>query len=133
MLGLVALFAEAAHHAAKAEHAAVAKAAEIIEAGAKHAIGSYEFGWPPLAESTVARKANGDTPLLETGALRDSISHEVHEHSAVVGSTSDIARYHEFGTSRIPPRPFLWGSAMHHAEEIEKQAGDVVIKTLGLS
>jgi hypothetical protein len=63
------------HSALKLEHGAkeiLEPVAVMLETSAKTAIGTYRFGWPPLAESTLARKA-ADTPLLETGELRDSI------------------------------------------------------------
>ncbi|HEV2700470.1 MAG TPA: hypothetical protein VGV09_02480, partial [Steroidobacteraceae bacterium] len=88
-----------------------------IEATAKKEIGTYqpEVGqfpaWAPLAESTMAdRVAQGfpaDEPLLRTGELRDSISHEVRGHEVAIGSTSDVMVFQELGTSRIPPRPVL--------------------------
>jgi phage gpG-like protein len=78
---------------------------------AKTAIGTYRLDWPPLKPETVARKARGDTPLLETGELRDSIEHMVaREGTEVVGyvGTNDpIAKYHELATRTIPPRSFL--------------------------
>jgi hypothetical protein len=49
----------------------------LLEDSAKEALGTHEFGWPPLQPETIARKATGDSPLLETGALRDSIKHNV--------------------------------------------------------
>jgi phage gpG-like protein len=89
---------------------------------AKESIGTYNYGWPPLAPETVARKG-ADTPLLDTGALRDSISAFVQMHSvghgrAVVGSNEDTAVWQELGTSRIPPRSFLVSSAMRSHKEL---------------
>jgi len=79
-------------------------AAILLENTAKAEIGNpamYQteaggFGpWPPLAESTLARKAD-DTPLLETGQMRDSITHEVEDWEATVGATDPKMEYHEF-------------------------------------
>jgi hypothetical protein len=55
----------------------VEKACRMVEKEAKTAIGTYRYDWPRLEPETVARKAKGDTPLLETGELRDSIQHIV--------------------------------------------------------
>jgi hypothetical protein len=93
------------------------------EEKAKEAIGTYVFGWPQLAESTLARKS-ADTPLLETGAMRDSISHraELSPEGAegVVYSDDKTALYQELGTSRgIPPRSFLYQSLLRCDPEIE--------------
>ena len=45
---------------------------------AKEAIGTYKYGWEPLGPAAVAK--HGDTPLLDTGELRDSISAFVEMH-----------------------------------------------------
>lgn len=86
-----------------------------VEAQAKAVIGTYAYGWPALKPATVARKATGDSPLLETGHLRDSIAQRAELAAGgaegVVYSSDKIAVYQEFGTSRgIPPRSFLFKS-----------------------
>lgn len=100
----------------------LARAAEVLEKEAKSEFGHYQDAigpfpeWPELADSTKDdRTAKGFTendPLLRTGDLRDSIHHEVDEWEAVVGSTSPIMPFHEFGTSKMPPRPVL-GTALY--------------------
>jgi hypothetical protein len=84
------------------------KVGEFAQREAKHVIGTYQPGWPHLAESTLEKKA-ADTPLLETGEMRDSIHKELVPAAlaVVVGSKSKKALWQELGTSRIPPRPFL--------------------------
>jgi phage gpG-like protein len=101
----------------RANHKALEKAAVIVEEEAKRVIGTHDYGWPPLAESTLARKA-ADTPLLETGEMRDSISHTVTKDEAHIGSDSNVALWQELGTSRIPPRSFLQGALQHKTEEV---------------
>jgi phage gpG-like protein len=64
-----------------------------------------------------------DSPLLETGDLRDSIERDVQHGVAFVGSNNPKALWHEFGTSRIPPRPFLEGAANAKHAEIGKLIG----------
>jgi len=91
--------------------ALIARACELVAAEAQRVIGTYDYGWPALAPSTLAKKS-ADTPLLETGALRASIQWNSSGNLGHVGSNSDIAVYQEYGTSRIPPRPFLAGAAM---------------------
>ncbi|MDE1915005.1 MAG: phage virion morphogenesis protein [Sphingomonadales bacterium] len=98
------------------------KAAQLLEDKAKEAIGQYHDSvgpvpaWAELADATKAdRVAKGfpeDEPLLRTGDLRDSISHEARGNEAWIGSDSDIAEYHETGTSRMPPRP-IFGTALY--------------------
>ena len=129
LTGLAAFVAAASAEMTHAKHTALEKAAVIVEEGSKKAIGTYEFGWPPLAASTLEKKG-ADTPLLETGAMRDSIHHEVEGDTARIGSDMDIALYQEVGTSRIPARSFLMGSAVHHKDEIVHAIGQTVATKL---
>jgi phage gpG-like protein len=101
-------------------------AGQIIETEAKRVLGTYDYGWTPLKPETVARKQMGDSPLLETGELHDSIGHMVIGNMLYVGSDNPKAAYHEFGTSRIPPRPFLSGAAATKAAEIAHYIGHAV-------
>jgi len=109
------------------EHEALEGAGKIVEKEAKRVIGTYDYGWPQLAESTqVERERRGypaNEPLLREGDLRDSISHTVkeHEHACYVGSNSLIAVYQELGTSRIPPRSFLGGAARAKEHEVHEE------------
>jgi HK97 gp10 family phage protein len=129
LTGLATFLTEAMVEMDHAKHEALEKAAKIVEDGSKKAIGTYEFGWPPLAESTLEKKA-ADTPLLETGELRDSIRHEVDGDTARIGSDLDYALYQEVGTSRIPPRSFLMQSAVHHRDEIVHEIGHTLVTKL---
>ena len=113
-----ALFANMAHSYEQNVRGALDEAGAIIQTEAKDVIGTYRYGWPPLKPETVARKANGDTPLLETGEMRESIERTVEGQSAFVGSNNDKAVWQELGTSRgIPPRSFLMGAAQHKGAE----------------
>jgi hypothetical protein len=105
--------------------AIVARACEMVAAEAKRVIGTYDYGWPELKPETLARKFY-DTPLLETGEMRDSIEWQAHGLTGEVGSNSDKALWQELGTSRIPPRSFLAGAAQHMGPEIEKMAAKAV-------
>jgi HK97 gp10 family phage protein len=115
------------------EEVCVEKACRMVEKEAKAAIGNYRFGWTPLKPETVARKARGDTPLLETGELRYSIEHVVgREGTEVVGyvGTNDpIAKYQELGTRTIPPRSFLGEAAMRQEHKIHKMMGRTIAAT----
>lgn len=98
------------------------KAAKLLEVKAKDAVGEYHDAvgkapaWAELADATKAdRVAKGfaeDEPLLRTGELRDSIGHQVEGSEAWIGSDSELAEYHEFGTSHMPPRP-IFGTALY--------------------
>jgi phage gpG-like protein len=98
-------------------HAAIAAACQMIADEAKRVIGTYDYGWPSLAPSTLAKKS-ADTPLLETGKMRASIEWNASGNTGAVGSNSDVAVFQELGTSRIPPRPFLMGAAMEMEPKI---------------
>jgi hypothetical protein len=112
---------------------ALEKAAQIIEDEAKRVIGTYEYGWPPLAPGTLQRKA-ADTPLYETGEMRDSIEHYVDADrlKAEVGSNNPKALWQELGTNtkdglpHIPPRSFLMGAAMRKEQEVHQLTGVTV-------
>jgi HK97 gp10 family phage protein len=119
--------------AAEATKAAVP---EIIEAGckmlaasAKSGIGTYKFGWPALGPEAVA--THGDTPLLDTGELQSSIEWNASGNEGFVGTNDPKAAWQEFGTSRIPPRPFLGGAVQHEAGEIEAIAAKVMTVAIG--
>ncbi len=94
-----------------------------MEAAAKLAkgfIGREVPGWAPLAESTLADKARQGyetpAPLKRTGELRDSIKGEAESLPGgvrgIVESDDPNALWHEVGTSREPPRPFLGPALM---------------------
>lgn len=120
-------------------HVGLKHAAQLVEHTAKEEIGHYQpavgpfDAWPELADETKAQRErmgfSPNDPLLRTGELRDSISHQVHGLEAAVGSTSDIALYQELGTSRgIPPRPFLGPALIRNEHQIMKILGHAVVR-----
>lgn len=114
-----------------AKHEALEEGAKIIEKEAKRVIGTYDYGWPRLAASTLENKS-ADTPLLETGEMRDSIAHNVDHDGkeAHVGSDNDKAVWQELGTVKIPPRSFLMGAAVHKKDEVGHAIGHHVVKAI---
>lgn len=116
------------------------RAARLLEREAKREFGTYQDGagpfadWPELAESTkddrVAKGFTENDPLLRTGGLRDSIEHETDDWEAVVGSTSDIMPYQEFGTATIPPRPVLGIALYRRADKIAEMIGGFAVRGL---
>lgn len=120
-----------------AHHNALAQAAHIVETEAKEEIGHYQgaagpfAAWAPLKPDTIAHKANGDTPLLETGEMRDSIGTIIGTDEASVGSNADTAVWQELGTSRgIPPRSFLGGAAVRKSGEVRDIVGHTMVASL---
>jgi phage gpG-like protein len=95
-------------------------------------LGHYpsDGSWPPLAASTIASKATGDSPLLETAELRESIEYNADHREAYIGSNNDKALFHELGTSTVPPRPFLTAAAVHKEQEVVDAIGGHIVKLL---
>jgi hypothetical protein len=98
----------------------------LIRDDAKAALGTYEYKWPRLAESTQADRVKKgfpeDEPGLRTGDMRASIEAKIFadERRAFVGSNSDKLVWFELGTKSQPPRPVLMGAAVHNSKEILK-------------
>lgn len=120
---LTGMVAEVEH----AKHQALEEAAEIVETEAKRALGTYDYGWPQLAQSTQDQRAHqGYTPNdpgLRSGAMQASIEHTVGHDEAHVGSNDDHLVYFELGTRRQPPRSDLAGAAMQKEKEVRELLG----------
>jgi hypothetical protein len=134
LVGAVAKFTVLWHGAKVIEKAALEAGGKEFLKRARAAIGTYEYGWQPLAESTVAHKSRGDTPLLETGEMRDSGSYQIVGNHIVIGFSDPKIRFHEYGTKHIPPRPVIGGTIDHHGKEIAHLMavyfGEVLVGTL---
>ncbi len=116
-------------------------AANIIEHDAKEEIGTYQRDnvgpydpWAELAASTKQDRVNQgyseNEPLLRSGAMRDSITHELDGLDAYIGSENPILLWQEFGTLTIPPRSVLGLSAFRNVNNILKLIENVSIASL---
>jgi len=115
------------HH----QRQALAECGQVMLAEIRGALGTYRYGWPALAPSTVARKRNGDTPLVETGELRNSYAYTVVDaHTLDVGSDNPKAIWHEYGTGRVPPRPVLAPAAQRVEPEVVRIAAEAGMRPL---
>ena len=121
----------------EAKRAALAVSGDIVQEKAKDLIGHYsDFPeWPQLAESTQEERARlgwtPNDPLLRSGELRESITHEtIHDNMEVIGSTSEIMVCQEFGTKTIPPRPVLGPASILTGEEVSKIARKAVYEAI---
>src|SRR5258708_21952686 len=135
LLGFVAPLATVERDMHELGPAIVARACEMVCDEAKRVIGTYDYGWPQLSPETLAHKI-ANTPLLETGEMRASIEWNSEGNEGYVGSNNDKAVWHELGTSRIPPRSFLAGAAMHMEPQIQAmaaKAAEAVIAGKGFS
>jgi HK97 gp10 family phage protein len=108
----------------------VAQACAMIAEEARKVLGTYDLGWVSLRPETIAHKMRGDSPLLETGKLRGSIQWNASGNEGYVGTNDPVAQYHEFGTSKMPARPFLMGSAIAMEAKIHKMAAKAVMAAL---
>ena len=59
---------------------------------------------------------------VDTGRLRNSISHTYDDDSAYIGTNVEYAAFVELGTSRMKPRPYLKPAATEHTEEYKRIA-----------
>lgn len=65
--------------------------------------------WAPLSPATIARKARGNTPLIETGRMQSSFTKEVHTDYAVIGNDTPYFKYHQSNQprKRLPRRVMM--------------------------
>ena len=71
---------------------------------------------------TYAKKA---TPV-DTGRLRNSISHTVDGEAAYIGTNVEYAPYVELGTSRAKAHHMLQKAATEHSAEYKRLAEDAI-------
>ena len=58
---------------------------------------------------------------VDTGRLRNSITHEVEDkHTAVVGSNVEYAPYVELGTRKMKAKPYLRPAIENHIDEYKR-------------
>lgn len=118
-------------------HEGLEKCAKLVEKTAKEEIGEYQPSsgpfpaWPELADSTKEERVRlgftEDDPLLRTGELRDSITHETNGFEAIIGSTNPVMAYMEFGTPTVPARPVIGPAAYRNKERIRAIIGAAAI------
>ena len=75
-----------------------------------------------LTAETYAKKA---TPV-DTGRLRNSISHTVDGEAVYIGTNVEYAPYVELGTSRTKAHHMLQKAATEHSAEYKRLAEDAI-------
>ena len=95
-----------------------------LEKGIKNALEAIG-----LTAETYAKKA---TPV-DTGRLRNSISHTVDGEAAYIGSNVEYAPYVELGTSRAKAHHMLQKAATEHSAEYKRLAEDAVYSAINNS
>ena len=63
--------------------------------------------------------AKAECPV-DTGRLRNSISHARDDEAAYIGTNVEYAPYIELGTSRMKPRPYLRPAVTEHSDEYKE-------------
>ena len=74
---------------------------------------------------TAETYAKQETPV-DTGRLRNSISHTVDGEAAYIGSNVEYAPYVELGTSRAKAHHMLQKAATEHSAEYKRLAEDAI-------
>lgn len=59
---------------------------------------------------------------VDTGTLRDSISHAVDDNTAIIGTNVEYAPYVELGTSKMDAQPYLRPAVENHIKEYKEIA-----------
>ncbi|TPG45704.1 hypothetical protein EAH89_26245 [Roseomonas nepalensis] len=124
----------------RAQQRGLDEAGRIVEVEARGMLGDYQPAIPPfprwadLKDSTIRdrlrRGFTANDPLLRSGELRDSIHHEVRGNTAFVFSRDINAGRHEFGTSKMPPRPFIGPALVRKLDEAGKAVADHIAAPL---
>lgn len=63
--------------------------------------------WSMATQREYARRGHGGTLLFHTGALHNSIQYRLSEHTLTVYSNVGYAKHLQFGTNKMPARPFM--------------------------
>ena len=71
--------------------------------------------------------------LIDTGRLRNSISHAVDGEAVYIGSNVEYAPYVELGTSRAKAHHMLQKAATEHSAEYKRLAEDAVYSAINNS
>lgn len=69
--------------------------------------------------------AKGLSPV-DTGRLRNSISHTVDGDTAYIGSNVEYAPYQELGTSKMKAQPYLKPAVQNHLSEYQSILEDAL-------
>lgn len=97
-------------------------AAVVVETEAKRVLGTYDYGWPQLAQSTQDQRVHqGYTPNdpgFRSGAMQQSIEHTTAKDETHIGTDDQHMVFFELGTKKQPPRPTLAVAALKKEAEV---------------
>lgn len=78
--------------------------------------------WAPLSPATIARKARGDTPLIETGRMKGNFTKQVHADYAVIGNDTPYFKYHQSNKPRTKlPRRVMMQLGNNQKQMIQRE------------
>lgn len=116
-----------------------AKAAQIAEGGAKltgkkleaalrksEAAAKKAREWKGRAKTAAAKAAGSRQPLYDTGALSQSLTLKIGAGKAGVASDRPYAAYHQYGTKKMPARPFVPALGPPGQEQLTEKAAQFV-------
>lgn len=132
------LMRESVHGELVTMKSGLAQVGGLLAADMRQQIGHYQAQvgaypeWAPLADSTEDQKAAmgapADAPLERFGDLKDSFHFTVtNPTELIVGSTDPVMTYHEFGTSKMPPRPVVGPALLKNIDEVKNILGCAVL------
>lgn len=109
---------------------ALATAGAFLEGEIKQTIQRGRPEWAPLKPATVRRKRSSK-PLIDTGKLLNSITHQVSEDEVRVGVFGEyavVAAVHEFGapTRNIPQRAYMRPTFDENKDRIFKLIAEIL-------
>jgi HK97 gp10 family phage protein len=89
------------------------------------------IGYYPNGRTTKRKKVKGTTKSKSyNGKLMNSFKMKHVGLVAIVGTNDPVAKYHEFGTKHILPRPFLRPALYQEQEFIQTEFRKAVVKTI---
>lgn len=83
--------------------------------------------WAPLSRNT--RRKRGHGLLVDTGRLLGSIQASNTDTQAIVGTNVNYAGYLQYGTRKMPARPFL-GLSKSNTDEVQQAVENFIKRML---
>jgi phage gpG-like protein len=114
--------------------AAIERLARLhIGDAARHGLQQAAEQLQASVQETLSRLPGEDhaAPWLRTGSLRGSVSSQIDDATALIGSDDPIAVDQELGTRTIPPRPFLSSTAAAEGERAADTFAAAMFAKLG--
>ena len=82
--------------------------------------------WKGKAKAAAAKAAENRQPLYDTGALSQSMTLKIGAGKAGVASDRPYAAYHQYGTKKMPARPFVPALGSPGSEQLTPRAAQYV-------